>query len=156
MVSRIRTSDNAVTATVPVGSIPENVAISSDGSIAYVTDDGSNTVTQIRTSDNTVTAAISVGTYPIDVAISPDDTFAYVTNLGDNTVSRIETFATPFPGAAPTVATQPQSQSVPAGSSVTFSVAASDRRPFPINGTWRDHPFLERRRPRTLSVPRKA
>ena len=129
MVSRIRTSDNAVTATVPVGSIPENVAISSDGSIAYVTDDGSNTVTQIRTSDNTVTAAISVGTYPIDVAISPDDTFAYVTNLGDNTVSRIETFATPFPGAAPTVATQPQSQSVPAGSSVTFSVAASGSTP---------------------------
>jgi len=128
-VSRIRTSDNAVTGTVPVGSIPENVAISSDGSFAYVTNDGSNTVTQIRTSDNTATATTSVGTYPVGVAISPDDTFAFVTNLGDNTISRIETFATPFPGAAPAIATQPQSQSVPAGGSVTFTVAASGSTP---------------------------
>ena len=127
-VSRIRTSDNAVTATSPVGFAPENVAISSDGSFAYATNDGSNTVTRIQTSDNTITATISVGTYPVGVAISPDDTFVYVTNLGDNTVSRIETFATPFP-AAPTIATQAQSQSTPAGGSVTFTVAASGTPP---------------------------
>jgi YVTN family beta-propeller protein len=129
VVSRIRTSDNTVAGTVPVGSIPENVAISSDGSFAYVTNDESNTVTQIRTSDNTVTATTPVGTYPVGVAISPDDTFVFVTNLGDGTVSRIETFAPPFPGAAPAIATQPQSQSVPAGSSVTFTVAASGSTP---------------------------
>jgi YVTN family beta-propeller protein len=128
-LSRIRTSDNAVTATVPVGSIPENVAISSDGLFAYVTDDGSNTVTRIQSSDDTVTATTSVGEYPVYVAISPDDTFAYVTNLGDNTVSRIETLAAPFPGTAPVIATQPQSQSVPAGGSVTITVAASGSTP---------------------------
>jgi YVTN family beta-propeller protein len=128
-VSRIQTSDNAVTATVSVGSIPENVALSSDGSFAYVTDDGSNTVSRIQTSDNTVTATTSVGAYPVYVAISPDDTFAYVTNLGDNTVSRIGTLAAPLPGAAPAIATQPQSQSVPAGGSVTIAVAASGSTP---------------------------
>jgi YVTN family beta-propeller protein len=89
-VTRIRTSDNAVTATIFVGRNPVGVAISPDGSFAYVANSEDNSVTRIRTSDDAVIATIGVGALPYNVAISPDNTFAYVTNAGGNSVTRIQ------------------------------------------------------------------
>ena len=47
---------------------------------AYVTNNGSNTVSVIDTATNTVVATIPVGFRPFGVAITPDGTRAYVTN----------------------------------------------------------------------------
>jgi len=58
---------------------------------AYVTDQGSNTVSVIDTSTNTVVATIPVAGGPSGVAITPDGTRAYVTNANSNTVSVINT-----------------------------------------------------------------
>jgi YVTN family beta-propeller protein len=70
-VSVIRTLDNTVVATVPVGTGPSAVATTPDGTFAYVTNAGSNNVSAINRLTNTVTATVSVGTGPSGVAIVP-------------------------------------------------------------------------------------
>ncbi|MEK8108201.1 hypothetical protein NKG94_30980 [Micromonospora sp. M12] len=65
----IDTATNTVIATVPVGFIPRGWR-SPDGSRAYVTSQGPNTVSVIDTATNTVTATVPVGDSPIGVAIT--------------------------------------------------------------------------------------
>ena len=60
-VSVIDTASNTVVATIPVGVNPVGVAITPDGTRAYVTNEGSNTVSVIDIATNTVVATISVG-----------------------------------------------------------------------------------------------
>ncbi|WP_245813926.1 YncE family protein [Rhodococcus marinonascens] len=76
--------------TVTVGNAPFGVAVTPDGSFAYVTNNVGNSVSVIDT-DTVVGAPIPVGTNPLGVAITPDGTRTYVTNTGDNTVSVIDT-----------------------------------------------------------------
>jgi YVTN family beta-propeller protein len=94
-VSVIDTSSNAVTATIPVGSSPQAVAVNPAGTLAYVTNVNDDTVSLISTSRNTVTATIGVGLGPTAVAINPAGTLAYVANTGNGfaagTVSVIDT-----------------------------------------------------------------
>ena len=63
-VSVINTATNTVAATIPVGSDPNGVSVSPDGSKVYVANYNSNTVSVINTTTNTVTATITVGTNP--------------------------------------------------------------------------------------------
>jgi YVTN family beta-propeller protein len=98
----IDTASNNVVATIPVGQSPTAVAITPDGTHAYVTNLTDGTVSVIDTASNMV-ATIPVGAGPIGVAITPDGThpsehddrhhqpLAYVTNLRDSTVSVIDT-----------------------------------------------------------------
>jgi|SRR6516165_4260777 YVTN family beta-propeller protein len=79
-VSVINTVTNAVIATIPVGANPYSVAVTADGSKAYVTNTGSQTVSVIDTATNTVTATIPAGTFPLGVAVTPDGSKVYVTN----------------------------------------------------------------------------
>ena len=58
--------------------------------VAYVTNNSSNTVSVIDTATNIVTATIPVGSFPASVVVSPDGTRAYVGNLTE-TVSVIDT-----------------------------------------------------------------
>ncbi len=51
-MSVIDTSTNAVTATIPVGITPNNIAITPDGSEVYVANSGSNNVSVIDTASN--------------------------------------------------------------------------------------------------------
>jgi YVTN family beta-propeller protein len=67
------------------------MAVSPDGSRAYVANYGSKTVSAIDTATNTVVSAIAVGGYPTEVQVSPDGNFVYVTNTYDRTVSVIYT-----------------------------------------------------------------
>jgi YVTN family beta-propeller protein len=90
-VSVIRTSDNTVTATVPVGHWPFGVALTPDGGHIYVANILSNNVSVIRTSDNTVTATVLVGGGPHGVAVRPGGAFAYVANHNGTTVSVLRT-----------------------------------------------------------------
>jgi YVTN family beta-propeller protein len=61
-----------VIATIPVGTYPEAVAVSPDGTRAYVTNNSANTVSVIDTATNTVTTNIPVGNSPYGVAIDMD------------------------------------------------------------------------------------
>ena len=58
---------------------------------AYVTNQGSNTVSVIDTATNTVVATVAVGSNLVGVAVTPDGTHVYVANAVDNTVSVIRT-----------------------------------------------------------------
>jgi YVTN family beta-propeller protein len=95
-----------VTATITVGTSPFGVAVSPDGTKAYVTNLSSNNVSVINTADNTVDATITVGTTPEGVAVSPDGTKAYVANFNDDNVSVINT-TTNVIDATITVGTDP-------------------------------------------------
>lgn len=93
-VAVIRTSDNTIVATVPVGNTPFAVAATPDGSKVYVADRFlGHTVSVIQTSDNTVIATVPIGTGNGlgVIAITPHGDKAYVTNSSDNTVSVIRT-----------------------------------------------------------------
>ena len=81
-VSMIATATNTVRATIPVGNLPEGVAVLPDGSKAYVTNLDSGTVSVIDARTSTVTASIAVGDEPNHVAISPDGSKLYVTTSG--------------------------------------------------------------------------
>lgn len=89
-VSAINTSSNTVSATINVGSQPNGVAITPDGTRAYVANGGGE-VWVLATAGNTVAAKVSVGGYPTAVAITPDGTRAYVTRDNSNNVSVIDT-----------------------------------------------------------------
>ena len=65
------------------------MAITPDGTRAYVTNPDSNSVSVIDTATNSVVATIAVGGF--GVAITPDGTRAYVAGGGFNTVAVIDT-----------------------------------------------------------------
>lgn len=81
------TSDCAVQTTGPF-----KMAISTDGSTAYVTLNGDGRIAQIDTATNTVTATACTGArYPEDVAVSPDGSTIYVTNSAASTLRVLAT-----------------------------------------------------------------
>ena len=90
-VSVINMATNLVTANILVGSLPDGVSISPDGSKVYVTNAGSNYVSVINTTTNLVAATIYGESEPWGVAMSPDGNKVYVTNNAANTVSVINT-----------------------------------------------------------------
>jgi len=69
---------------------PYAVAVSADGSRAYVTNEGSGTVSVIDTATNSVVSTITVGSLPTVLAISPDGSQIYVDNYSSGTVSVID------------------------------------------------------------------
>ena len=87
----IKTANRAVVATIPVGSIPEGVAFTPDGTHAYVANQGSSSVSVIATATNTVVATVRVDG-PSAVAVSPNGQDVYVSKLdGTNKVRVIAT-----------------------------------------------------------------
>ena len=90
-VSVIDTITNTVIATIPVGTAPNQLAVTPGGTRAYVANQGSNTVSVINTATNAVITTVPVGTGPIGVAVTLGGTRAYVTDSGSDTVSVINT-----------------------------------------------------------------
>ncbi len=82
-VSVISTSAGSVEQNITVGTQPQAVVFSPDGSTAYVVNYGSGTVSAIATKDQSVTNTVEVGqsTYsiPEGLALSPDGSKLYVT-----------------------------------------------------------------------------
>ena len=70
---------------ITVGTTPLDIAITPDGSKAYVANYHSNNVSEIDLTTGTVTHTIAVGVNPTSIAISPNGQFAYVTNYRDGT-----------------------------------------------------------------------
>ena len=84
-------ADNAVIAKAATEGSPTRVDIVPDGTLAYVTNSASNSVSIIDlVALATVTPSIAVGDHPFDIVINPQGTFAYVTNFLAHTVSVID------------------------------------------------------------------
>lgn len=91
-------AQNRVIATIPVGNSPAGLAITSDGTIAYVANNnnagiaGGNTVSVLDLVYNGRSGTISDASFnePYSVTISPDGTTAYVTNSNSSTVTIID------------------------------------------------------------------
>ena len=74
------------------GRDPYCVAITPNGAYAYVTNEGSASVSIISTATNTVTpTAITVGSDPLELAVTPNGASVYVANVGSNSASVIST-----------------------------------------------------------------
>jgi YVTN family beta-propeller protein len=117
---------------IAVGRFPEQIAITPDGSRAYVADTGSNAVSVIDTATNSPAAeGIRVGRRePIAIAVGPDGSRVYVTNARDDTVSVIDlTSHKPAAKAIPTAAASTSSKTREArlGSNSLLSMKASIR-----------------------------
>lgn len=83
---------HAVSAVIPVGGEPVDVAISPNGARAYVANKGKDSVAVIDTATNSpAVEPIPVGKEPVGIAASPDGHSVYVANSGDETVSVIDT-----------------------------------------------------------------
>lgn len=81
---------------IPVGTEPNGVALTPDGTFAYVanTVDGTVSVLAVDVTAQpvaTVVDTLTVGTEPYGVAITPNGTKVYVTNARSNSVSVIDT-----------------------------------------------------------------
>ena len=70
------------TISLPGGSYPCGVAVSADGSKAYVCLSIRNTLAVVDLSSGSVSRQISVGIAPWDVVLSPDGNTAYVSDWG--------------------------------------------------------------------------
>jgi YVTN family beta-propeller protein len=106
---------------IPVGASPYGIAITPDGSTAYVSNTGSGTVTPI---DLTLSppkpgVPIPTGPRPQGVAVSPDGVTVYVANSGSNTVTPI-TVKTNTPGAPIVVGSSPVIVAVTPDSNAVF------------------------------------
>ena len=82
---------NAKLAEIPTGDLPRSVAIRPDKLYAYVTNQGSGTVSVIDLGTLAKVADIAVGIEPYGLALTPDGEQAYVANSASNTVSVIDT-----------------------------------------------------------------
>jgi len=79
-------------APITVGSFPFGMAITPDGTRAYVTNDGSNSVSVIDTATNQVAGAPITVSFPDGLGITPDGQRAYVANdTSPGSVSVIDT-----------------------------------------------------------------
>lgn len=67
-----------LSALVRVGAFPLTLALTPDGSSAYVANSEAHSVSVINTGTNTVTATVQVGFDPVDVAIAPNRATAYI------------------------------------------------------------------------------
>jgi YVTN family beta-propeller protein len=76
----IDVASGTVTATVPVGSSPQGLALSPDSRLLVTANAGSASVTVIDVATNAVLGTVAAGTGAFDVVISPDSLFAYVAN----------------------------------------------------------------------------
>ena len=72
---------------IPVGSDPQTLAVTPDGTKVYVANFGASKVSVIKTATNTVVKTVLVGNKSYGVAVTPDGTKVYVVNYGSNNVS---------------------------------------------------------------------
>ena len=80
IVAVLDTATNTVTATVPVGLSPFDLAVTPNGASVYVTNGNSGTVSVIDTTTNTVTATIPVFGSPTFVAVGRQDPIGSLIN----------------------------------------------------------------------------
>jgi YVTN family beta-propeller protein len=117
-VAVIDTAANTVIATIVAGNSSIGIALTPDGSKAYVTNGLSNNVAVIDTATNTVTATVTVGSHPFGVSVTPDGSKVFVANEDSQpgSVSVIDT------------ATNTVTATIPVGSGQKLLASSSSRR----------------------------
>ena len=80
-----------LSATIPVGEVPFDIAVAPDGKLVYLTNGKDNTVSIISTASLSVVKAVQVDKYPGGLAISPDGNFVYVGHFDASTLAVIST-----------------------------------------------------------------
>jgi YVTN family beta-propeller protein len=124
-----RNGNSVSTISLGSGSAPTAVAVSADGTRAYVTHRtllGGGRVSVINTATNTVIATVNVGSSPQDVAVNPLDNRVYVANNGSGSVSVINPAANNSVSTI-TVGGSPQSVAVSPDKSVVLVALSDDR-----------------------------
>ncbi len=86
----MRTTDNTVVDTVPVGDWPHDLKLSPDGDYLYVANLEGDDVTVIRTSDHAVVASIAVGRTLEALDVSPDGKTIYVPCRDEDSLAVID------------------------------------------------------------------
>ena len=123
-VSVIDTATASVITTVPVGSSPDEVAVTPNGRFVYVANQLGNTVSVIDAASNTVIATVPVAVFPGDIDIAPNGAFAYVTSSPADSISVIDT------------ATNTVVNTIPATSPNTLTLAPSGNLAYLTHGVF--------------------
>lgn len=91
-ISVFDTTTNTDIAEIPVGGDdPVGLAVSPDGSIAYVGYEETNEVKVVDIASGTVTDTIPVGDEPAQMAVTPDGSRLFVADFAGNTVTVVDT-----------------------------------------------------------------
>ncbi|MEP7199163.1 MAG: beta-propeller fold lactonase family protein, partial [Chloroflexota bacterium] len=90
-IVNVKGDANQKVAEVKVGVEPQSVAISNDNKFAYVTNQGSASVSVVDIAGQKEVTQIKVGVEPYGVALTPDGARAYVINGASRTASVIDT-----------------------------------------------------------------
>src|SRR5262245_12771149 len=88
--ARVADQDFAVVATIAVGSNPIAVGMSADGTLAYVANLNSNSLSIIDTESDQVIGTVSAGPTPRDVDATPDGRYLLVVNQSTNSVTVLD------------------------------------------------------------------
>ncbi|MEO8605270.1 MAG: beta-propeller fold lactonase family protein [bacterium] len=89
-VAVLDVDSRVVLRSISVGSEPDGIAVSPDGSRVYVSNFASDSVSVIDTASDTVVATIAVGDGPVGLAVHPSGNAVYVANKGSGNVSVID------------------------------------------------------------------
>lgn len=82
---------NVLLGDVTLGRQPNGIAITPDGTRAYVANQSGDTVSVVDIIDYELIGTIRVGGSPVVIAMHPDGTYTYVTNQASGSVSVIDT-----------------------------------------------------------------
>lgn len=88
--ARVADPSFAVVATIAVGSNPIAVGMSADGTLAYVANLNSNTLSIIDTESDQVVGTVGAGATPRDVDATPDGRYLLVVNQSTNSVTVLD------------------------------------------------------------------
>jgi YVTN family beta-propeller protein len=88
--ARVEDRSFAVVTTIAVGANPIAVAMSADGTLAYVANLNSNSLSVIDTDIDKVVATVDAGPSPRDVETTPDGRYVLVVNQSTNSVTVLD------------------------------------------------------------------
>jgi YVTN family beta-propeller protein len=131
-VTPIELATNTAGTPIPVGTFPDEVAITPNGDTAYVTNIFGNTVTPIDVATNKAGTSFNAGEEPEGIAITPNGETAYVTNFNKNTVTPIE-LATNKPGTPIPVGNAPEAIAITPNGETAYVANAGSDTVTPIN-----------------------
>ncbi len=90
-ISPVDLRTHAVGASIIVGELPRDLAVSPDGKRVYVANNASNDVSVVDTATQTVVATVPVGKGPWGIRVTPDGSTVWVANNTDGSVQSIDT-----------------------------------------------------------------
>jgi YVTN family beta-propeller protein len=113
-----------------LGTYPELLSITPNGSFLYITNSTDHTVSVVRTSDNTTIATVPLGNHATSISAAPDSTAVYVTTASNTSTDAVVVIRTSDNTviASPAIGSGTANQAVtPDGSLVLLPAYNTDR-----------------------------